>query len=185
MCTAESYIGGEFFEPNFFDTNSGKLADFFPNMNAPVGGVGFETVVKSAFDWHTHALSVAEEGDIPLLGLFKERNDGAGHSYGLVAVRGFEDLTAEPIKLASKGTAKANDIELSDEDMSLNTVSRLFDAFGVDDRAYVDTSFDRRTPDEINGFEMTPGYRAFIEMMGKERSKRPAALRDVCLSRWI
>ena len=46
--TAESYIGGEFFEPNFFDTNSGKLAEFFPNMNAPVGGVGFETVVKSA-----------------------------------------------------------------------------------------------------------------------------------------
>ena len=179
LCTAESYIGGEFFEPNFFDTNSGKLAEFFPNMNAPVGGVGFETVVKSAFDWHTRALSVVEENDIPLLGLFKERNDGAGHSYGLVAVRGFEDLTAEPIKLASKGTARANEIELSDEDMSLNTVSRLFDAFGVDDRAYVDTSFDRRTPEEINSFEMTPGYRAFIEMMGKERSKRPAALRDV------
>ncbi len=179
LCTAESYIGGEFFEPNFFDTNSGKLAEFFPNMNAPVGGVGFETVVKSAFDWHSHALSVAEENDIPLLGLFKERNDGAGHSYGLVAVRGFEDLTAEPVKFASKGAARANEIELSDEDMSLNTVSRLFDAFGVDDRAYVDTSFDKRTPDEINGFEMTPGYRAFIEMMGKERAKRPAALRDV------
>ena len=179
LCTAESYIGGEFFEPNFFDTNTGKLADFFPNMNAPVGGVGFETVVKSAFDWHSHAVSVAEEGDIPLLGLFKERNDGAGHSYGLVAVRGFEDLTAEPIKLASKGTAQANEIELSDQDMSLNTVSRLFDAFGVDDRAYVDTSFDRRTAEEINDFDMTPGYRAFIDMMGKERAKRPAALRDV------
>ena len=179
LCTAESYIGGEFFEPNFFDTNSGKLADFFPNMNAPVGGVGFDTVVKSAFDWHGHALTVGEEGDIPLLGLFKERNDGAGHSYGLAAVRGFEDLTAEPIKLASKGAAQANEIELSDEDISLNTVSRLFDAFGVDDRAYVDTSFDRRTADEINGFEMTAGYRAFIDMMGKERGKRPAALRDV------
>ncbi|MGB1147955.1 MAG: glutamate synthase central domain-containing protein, partial [Alphaproteobacteria bacterium] len=179
LCTAESYIGGEFFEPNFFDTNSGKLADFFPNMNSPVGGVGFETVVKSAFDWHAHALGISEEGDIPLLGLFKERNDGAGHSYGLVAVRGFEDLTAEPIKLASKGGAQANEVDISDEDMSLNTVSRLFDAFGVDDRAYVDTSFDKRTPEEINGFEMTPGYRAFVEMMEKERAKRPAALRDV------
>ncbi|MGB0823389.1 MAG: M2 family metallopeptidase, partial [Alphaproteobacteria bacterium] len=80
LCTAESYIGGEFFEPNFFDTNSGKLAEFFPNMHSPVGGVGFETVIKSAFDWHSHALGVSEEGDIPLLGLFKERNDGAGHS---------------------------------------------------------------------------------------------------------
>ena len=29
------------------------------------------------------------------------------------------------------------------------------------------------------GFERTPGYRAFIEMMGKERARRPAALRDV------
>ena len=179
LCTAESYIGGEFFEPNFFDTNAGKLADFFPNMNSPVGGVGFETVVKSAFDWHAHALGISEEGDIPLLGLFKERNDGAGHSYGLVAVRGFEDLTAEPIKLASKGGAQGNEVDISDEDMSLNTVSRLFDAFGVDDRAYVDTSFDKRTPEEINGFEMTPGYRAFVEMMEKERAKRPAALRDV------
>ena len=181
LCTAESYIGGEFFEPNFFDTNSGKLAEFFPNMHSPVGGVGFETVIKSAFDWHSHALGVSEEGDIPLLGLFKERNDGAGHSYGLAAVRGFEDLTAEPIRLAAKGKAesRANELDISDEDMSLNTVSRLFDAFGIDDRAYVDTSFDVRSAEEINGFEMTPGYRAFIDMMGKERARRPAALRDV------
>ena len=185
LCTAESYIGGEFFEPNFFDTNSGKLAEFFPNMHSPVGGVGLETVIKSAFDWHSHALGVSEEGDIPLLGLFKERNDGAGHSYGLAAVRGFEELTAEPIRLTSKVDDEGEDgqdasnVKISEEDMSLNTVSRLFDAFGVDDRAYVDTSFDVRSPAEINGFEMTPGYRAFIDMMAKERARRPAALRDV------
>ena len=32
---------------------------------------------------------------MPLLGLFKERSEGAGHSFGTTAVRGFAGMTEE------------------------------------------------------------------------------------------
>jgi len=37
-----------------------------------------------------------------MLGLFKERAEGAGHSYGVAAVRGFVDLTEEKIAFNKK-----------------------------------------------------------------------------------
>jgi glutamate synthase (NADPH/NADH) large chain len=99
LCTAESYSGGEFFEPNFLDTNDPFFARYFPNMSTPVGGVQFNTIAKSVSDWHHRACVVQEEKDIPILGLFKERSEGAGHSYGTIAVRNFVDLTEEKNKL--------------------------------------------------------------------------------------
>jgi len=36
LCTAESYIAGEFFEPNFLDTNDPVLRRYFPNVKTPV-----------------------------------------------------------------------------------------------------------------------------------------------------
>ncbi|MEO0960305.1 MAG: glutamate synthase-related protein, partial [Pseudomonadota bacterium] len=56
---------------------------------------------------------------------------------------------------------------------------QMDDAFGIDERGYVNTSFDKLTPAEIDGFKITPGYRAFSTMMAEERHRRPAALRDV------
>ncbi|MEM1305438.1 MAG: glutamate synthase central domain-containing protein, partial [Planctomycetota bacterium] len=97
LCTVESYSGGEFFEPNFLDTKDQVFARYLPNMKSPVGGVGFSRVAQSVADWHERALSVDSESDIPILGLFKERSEGAGHSYGAIAVRGFVDLTEEPV----------------------------------------------------------------------------------------
>ncbi|MEM9138610.1 MAG: glutamate synthase central domain-containing protein, partial [Pseudomonadota bacterium] len=171
LCTVESYSGGEFFEPNFLDTNDPVLAKYFPNMKTPVGGVGFKTIAQSAADWHERALKIEGSADIPILGLFKERSEGAGHSYGTTAVRGFVDLTEEPISFA--------EAEGESDPFRLLTLRQMDDAFGIDEKGYVNTSFDALTPDQINGFKITSGYRAFSQMMHEERHKRPAALRDV------
>ncbi|MEM8701912.1 MAG: glutamate synthase-related protein, partial [Pseudomonadota bacterium] len=174
LCTAESYIGGEFFEPNFLDTSDAVLKRYFPNVKTPVGGVGFKTIATAVSDWHQRALTVTGEKDIPLLGLFKERAEGAGHSFGTTAVRGFVDMTEEPVRLNAAPDAGAHD-----DHLRLLPVNRLEDAFGLDEKAYTYTNFDKLTPEMIDAFAITPGYRAFARMMSEERGRRPAALRDV------
>ncbi|MEM8541674.1 MAG: glutamate synthase central domain-containing protein, partial [Pseudomonadota bacterium] len=172
LCTVESYSGGEFFEPNFLDTNDPVFKRYFPNMKTPVGGVGFAAIAQSAADWHKRAQIVEKENDIPILGLFKERAEGAGHSYGTAAVRGFVDLTEERIAFADKA-------EENTDALRLMTLNKLEAAFGIDDEGYVNTSFDRLDETSINSFEITQGYRKFSRDMDVERRKRPAALRDV------
>ncbi|MBN9671741.1 glutamate synthase-related protein [Roseibium aggregatum] len=174
LCTAESYIGGEFFEPNFLDTSDPVLKRYFPNVRTPVGGVGFTTIATAVNDWHQRARTVSGEKDIPLLGLFKERAEGAGHSYGTTAVRGFVDMTEEKIQVNDSPDAGAQD-----EYLRLLPVDCLEQAFGLDEKAYTYTNFDRLTPAMIDAFTITPGYRAFSRMMSEERGRRPAALRDV------
>ncbi|QNG18199.1 glutamate synthase large subunit [Rhodococcus triatomae] len=173
LCTVESYIGGEFFEPNYLDTDDPVLHRYFPNMKTPVGGVGFTTVAQAVADWHERARTVQGEKDIPLLGLFKERAEGAGHSYGTTAVRGFVDLTEEPISFDTSGSQDHTDA------LRLLPLHRLEDAFGIDDDAYRNAGFRALTPEAVDGFTITPGYRAFSRTMAEERSRRPAALRDV------
>lgn len=172
LCTVESYIGGEFFEPNFLDTNDPVLRRYFPNVTTPVGGVNFAVIAQAVADWHAKALTVKGENDIPLLGLFKERAEGAGHSYGTTAVRGFVDMTEE--KIAFEGEDGVNG-----EHLRLLSLSRLEDAFGLDDTAYKRTSFEKLSAADIDAFHITPGYRTFMRMMADERARRPAALRDV------
>ncbi|MGV3549353.1 glutamate synthase-related protein [Rhizobium sp.] len=174
LCTAESYIGGEFFEPNFLDTNDPVLKRYFPNVKTPVGGVNFAVIAQAVADWHAKALTVKGESEIPLLGLFKERAEGAGHSYGTTAVRGFVDMTEEKIGFEAPG-----DGQDGSEYLRLLPLNRLEDAFGLNDAAYFSTSFDAVTPEAIDKFQITPGYRAFARMMMEERVRRPAALRDV------
>jgi glutamate synthase (NADPH/NADH) large chain len=171
LCTAESYIGGEFFEPNFLDTNDRVLKRYFPNVKTPVGGVNFKVIAAAVADWHAKALTVQREDDIPLLGLFKERAEGAGHSFGTAAVRGFIDMTEEKIGFERP--------EEDDPFLRLLTLNRLDDAFGLDDAAYRNNGFEKLTPEAIDRFAITPGYRAFIRQMTDERARRPAALRDV------
>lgn len=173
LCTAESYIGGEFFEPNFLDTSDPVLARYFPNARTPVGGANFAVIAQAVADWHARATQVASESDIPLLGLFKERSEGAGHSFGTAAVRGFVDMTEEKL------TFEASDAGADQEPLRLLPLNRLQDAFGLDDSAYQNTSFDRLDAAAIDRFQVTPGYRAFVRMMDEERHQRPAALRDV------
>jgi glutamate synthase (NADPH/NADH) large chain len=174
LCTVESYIGGEFFEPNFLDTNDPVLRRYFPNMKTPVGGVGFTVIAQAACDWHAKAGMIRGEDDIPLLGLFKERAEGAGHSFGMAAVRGFVDMTEEHIAFdASRGG------DTDDADLRLLPLTRLYDAFGLDEAAYRNTSFEALSPEAIDAFGITPGYRAFSRMITEERMRRPAALRDV------
>ncbi|MCQ4628460.1 glutamate synthase large subunit [Shinella sp. CPCC 100929] len=171
LCTAESYIGGEFFEPNFLDTNDPVLKRYFPNVKTPVGGVNFKVIAAAVAGWHAKALTVKSENDIPLLGLFKERAEGAGHSFGTAAVRGFVDMTEE--KIAFDGAGE------DDPFLRLLTLNRLDDAFGLDDAAYSNNGFEKLTSEAIDRFTITPGYRTFIRQMTEERTRRPAALRDV------
>ena len=95
LCTAESYIGGEFFEANYINTDCPRLKPHFPNITSPVGGASFDAIAASAAEWHFQSFGIETEGEIPHLGLFKERNDGTGHSYGLVAVREYINMTNE------------------------------------------------------------------------------------------
>ena len=173
LCTVESYSGGEFFEPNFLNTSDPIFRRYFPNMKSPVGGVGFTEVAQAHADWHQRALKCEVESDIPMLGLFKERAEGAGHSYGVAAVRGFVDLTEEPISFDYDDDTAAKD------ELRLLTLNRMEGAFGISDEGYTNTSFDRLTPRAIDEFKITPGYRTFSGDMTEERSRRPAALRDV------
>ncbi|MEM6478190.1 MAG: glutamate synthase-related protein, partial [Pseudomonadota bacterium] len=177
LCTVESYSGGEFFEPNFLDTTDPIFARYLPNMKSPVGGVRFDRVAQSVADWHARALSVESDADIPILGLFKERAEGAGHSYGTTAVRGFVDLTEEAIQFDKPVTNNALDGET--DPLRLLTLRQMDDAFGIDDAGYVNTSFEKLTAEQIDTFEITPGYRRFSQLMKEERDRRPAALRDV------
>ncbi len=178
LCTVESYSGGEFFEPNFLDTDDPVFKRYFPNMKSPVGGVGFAVVAQSVADWHARALTVEADADIPILGLFKERSEGAGHSYGAAAVRGFVELTEEKIAFAEEDEGEDETREAADT-MRLMTLGKMRDAFDIDETGYAHTSFDKLTPEAIDAFTMTPGYRRFSLNMAEERAKRPAALRDV------
>ncbi|MFF9034438.1 glutamate synthase-related protein [Streptomyces sp. NPDC014892] len=170
LCTAESYIGGEFFEPNYLDTRDDVFAQAFPHMEAPVGGVGFARIAQAATDWHERARTVQTEQQIPLLGLFKERSDGAGHSFGVTAVRGFGDMVEERPEFGKPDDSDA---------LRLLTLGQLDDAFGITDTAYRNTGYDALSDAEIDAFRITPGYRAFLRTTHEERSRRPAALRDV------
>ncbi|NOR80044.1 MAG: glutamate synthase large subunit, partial [Methyloprofundus sp.] len=156
LCTAESYIGGEFFESNYIDTDEPLLQLYFPNINSSVGGVRFADIAASAAEWHEKALAVGTESDIPFLGLFKERIEGAGHTFGNTSVREYINMTDE-------------DILYIDQDKSP----------AVSDTAYFDFGYEKRTPEQIDNFGVTPAYRNFSKILMQERDSRPAALRDV------
>jgi glutamate synthase (NADPH/NADH) large chain len=156
LCTAESYIGGEFFESNYLDTDEPKLQIYFPNINASVGGVRYADIAASSTEWHHKALSVKDENDIPFLGLFKERNEGAGHTFGNTAVREYINMTDEAILYIPQQQATE-----------------------ASDTAYLDFGYEKRTPEQIDAFGVTPAYRSFSRNLTLERANRPAALRDV------
>ncbi|GAC70697.1 putative glutamate synthase [Gordonia soli NBRC 108243] len=205
LCTVESYIGGEFFEPNFLDTEDADLRRWFPALVAPVGGVGLTPIVGAVVRAHRAATapdaSLDADGDLPLLGLFKERSDGAGHSFGATAVRAYEAMTAEKLEFARTGPTGAvpDDSALpdaiaatgglsdprasigpdADDLLRVLTLGSLADAFGLDASAYRDSSYERLSPQAIDGFRITDAYRAFVADLAGQRADRPSALRDV------
>ena len=177
LCTVESYIGGEFFEPNFLNTDDPALKDFFPNMVKTVGGVGLQTITDSSAAWHKRATQISTAAEIPILGLFKERAEGAGHSYGTTAIRGFVDMTEEDIAITGRSPTK--EAHANESALRLLTVTGLEDAYGMSVEDYKDTGFDVLTPVQINQFTITQRYRDFSLNLTEERKQRPAALRDV------
>ena len=172
LCTVESYSCGEFFEPNFLDTDDRVLKKYFPNIKTPVGGAGFASIAQMAVDWHQSALKIQGEAEVPLLGLFKERAEGAGHSYGTIAVRTFIDMTEQPIRFADKPREE-------DQFIRLLTLAKLDNAFNIKAKSFADSSFERIPDEVINAFTITPDYRQFSSLMHEERKRRPAALRDI------
>ncbi len=157
LCTAESYIGGEFFESNYLDTDEPKLKHYFPNIHSSVGGVRYIDIANSASEWHYKALSINEEKDIPFLGLFKERLEGAGHTFGNKAVREYINMTDEEVLYIPENTKSGS----------------------ASDIAYLDFGYEKRSPEQINSFGITPAYRSFTKGLYQERDSRPAALRDI------
>ena len=195
LCTVESYIGGEFFEPNFFDSDDDDLRRWFPGLRTPIGGVGLDAIAAELSGAHRAAVAssapITSDKDLPLLGLFKERNDGAGHSFGSTAIRKYGELTAEKISFATAAAeSSAADVVGSGpggalgqsgvvDVLRLSTLRTLSDAFGLDAAAYADSSFDRLADDDIDSFEITDAYRSFSSELAAQRAQRPSALRDV------
>ena len=163
LCTAESYIGGEFFESNFIDTEDNVLKALFPNIHSPLGGARFSDIAQSAANWHKKVFDIQSENEIPVLGLFKERADGAGHSFGNTAVREYINMTEEAISYVDDIT----DIEESESTLI------------PEDEGYRDLGYEALTPCQIDGFTMTDAYRQFSDVLHAERDSRPAELRDV------
>ena len=166
LCTAESYIGGEFFEANFLDTHDPYLAKVFPNINSPIGGASFNEIANSSAEWHLKALSVQDENEIPLLGIFKERTDGSGHSYGATAVREFIKMTEE-------------DFTYTDYPVPNEAPHKT--ELVPNDPSYKFLGYDKRTPEQIDNHAITPAYRNFIKEIYAERAERPSAIRDVLI----
>ena len=160
LCTAESYIGGEFFEANFIDTEDPILKQHFPNIHSPVGGAGFDEIAANSVHWHQRVRQIQQENQIPLLGLFKERNEGPGHSYGTTAVREFISMTEEKITYV---------------DAPENEVAVAF----PEDAGYKALGYEALDAEQINQFQITDAYRIFCKELYAERLDRPAALRDV------
>ena len=163
LCTVESYIGGEFFESNFIDTQDPELAKLFPNIHSPVGGARFADLAESSATWHQRVFDIQSEDQIPVLGLFKERTEGAGHSFGNTAIREYINMTEEVISYA--------DESLLETDSQALTIP--------EDPGYYDLGYEARTPEQIDAFKITEAYRQFSRTLHEEREKRPAALRDV------
>ncbi|MBQ4837263.1 glutamate synthase-related protein [Pseudoalteromonas luteoviolacea] len=163
LCTVESYIGGEFFEANFIDTHDPLLKAIFPNIHSPVGGARFKDLADSAITWHKKVFEVQAEDQIPVLGLFKERAQGAGHSFGTTAVREYINMTEEKIQYIDE-----SQLESTDTGVIL-----------PEDDGYKDLGYKARTPAQIAQFEITQAYRDFSHNLLVERHHRPAALRDV------
>ncbi|MEW6992731.1 glutamate synthase-related protein [Colwelliaceae bacterium MEBiC 14330] len=163
LCTAESYIGGEFFESNFIDTEDEILKALFPNIHSPLGGARFSDIAQSAANWHKKVFDIQSENEIPVLGLFKERADGAGHSFGNTAVREYINMTEEPISYVD----------------ALSEIEETESTLIPEDEGYRALGYEALTPKQIDQFKMTDAYRQFSEVLHAERDTRPAELRDV------
>ena len=163
LCTAESYIGGEFFESNFIDTEDPQLKKLFPNIHSPVGGARFSDIAKSAANWHKKVFDIQSENQIPVLGLFKERAGGAGHSFGNTAVREYINMTEENISYADESEVEQGALT--------NVIPQ--------DAGYKNLGYEALSPEQIDKFKITPAYRQFSQSLHAERENRPAELRDV------
>ncbi len=171
LCTVESYIGGEFFEASFLNTDDLKLRAIFPHIQSPLAGATFSDIVLSSINWHHKMLSVLDDSDdrsIPLLGLFKERQEGAGHTFGNIAVRAYSGMTGEDVMLTKEAQIADNTEEESVPTVVLPPTE--------DEQLLRAKKF---TAEEIDEHRITDGYRAFSKDLATERAFRPAALRDV------
>ncbi|GED97436.1 hypothetical protein nbrc107697_14750 [Gordonia crocea] len=152
------------------------------SARSPTGGVGLGPIADSLDSAHAAAVAapLATDRELPLLGLFKERSEGAGHSYGTTAVRRWEELNAEaPVYPAGDRVSPTVERAGATASLPLLTLSELKSAFGLDAHAYDDSGFDRLSDEAMDAFTVTEAYRALSADLARARERRPSALRDV------
>ena len=124
----------------------------------------------AATEWHERAWTVEAEWTGPAARAVQGAGEGAGHSFGVTAVRGFGDMTEERPAFGRESDPEA---------LRLLTLGQLDDAFGLTDDRVPEHRVRRAQRRRDRRFGITAGYRDFVRTMHEERSRRPAALRDV------
>ena len=176
LCTVESYTGGEFFEGNFLDTkNDPILKYYFPNIDSPLGGVGFVHIARNYRDWFTYGATDPEH--MPSLGLFKEKSDGAGHSYGVNATKEFVAIADKDVVYAKHAPAIPKGTWILDEHLAI--AEDIASYTHGKPTEYLDFGYTPLDPKFIDTFTITEDYRTFSSNIMQERQHRPVALRDI------
>lgn len=176
LCTVESYTGGEFFEGNFLDTkNDTVLRQYFPKIDSPLGGVGFSHIATNYRDWFN--MGCKNPDDIPSLGLFKEKSDTAGHSYGVNATKEFFTLANEDIVYAKDAPAIPKGTWILEEHLQI--AKDIASYTHGKPTEYLDFGYTPLQTDFMDTFTITEDYRTFSSNLMAERKYRPSALRDI------
>lgn len=176
LCTVESYTGGEFFEGNFLDTkNDTLLKNYFPNIDSPLGGVGFIHIARTFRNWFL--FGVSQPSVLPSLGLFKEKSDGAGHSYGVNVTKEFVGIADKDVVYAKHAPAIPRGTWILDEHLAI--AKDIASYTHGKPTEYLDFGYTPLDKDFIDTFAITEDYRSFSRNLMQERQLRPAALRDI------
>lgn len=172
LCTIESYSGGEFFEANYLDTQHDQdLREIFPNIDSPVGGVGFKDIATSAYLWHIQGLR--DCASYPNLGLFKERSEGSGHSYGILSTKAFSDMAVRDVSYAKNATKIPHGTWVLKDHLMV-----AGEMLGKDAQ-YLDFGYRKLSKKTIDTFAVTKSYRQFSKNLLLQRIRKPSALRDI------
>ena len=176
LCTVESYTGGEFFEGNFLDTkNDPILKYYFPHIDSPLGGVGFTHIAGNYRDWFVYGATDPQQ--LPSLGLFKEKSDGAGHSYGVSATKEFVAIADKDVVYAKHAPAIPKGTWILDEHLAI--AEDIASYTHGKPTEYLDFGYTPLDAAFIDTFTITEDYRTFSKNIMQERQHRPVALRDI------
>lgn len=171
LCTVESYIGGEFFEGSFIATkNDEKLKEIFANINSPLGGFTYNDIAKLNFKMYEYFLN---NNELLNLGLFKEKNDGLSHTFGVKETAKFVDIANEKFIYAKDAHLIPHGTWVFEQ--NIDAEKQILG----DDKQYLNFGYEKLSEDTMNGFKKTPSFVEFCDEIATKRASRPAAIRDI------